>query len=176
MTLSKCWVPSQCPKIKPVCRGEHLLTPAIEKDLKCYISHLDVPYLRIAPFKIEVLSSNPPVVLHREFISQAEADDMVNKAKSVPKEDSLGQKTRANVRMTQKVMDRIHFAIMSKAMSPKFEVVEYGFGDLDEAHQSQAPLDVSLMAYLSDVEAGGATVFPLIGISSWPKKGDMILW
>ena len=32
------------------------------------------------------------------------------------------------------------------------------------------------MTYLTDVPAGGATVFPALGVTSWPKRGNMIMW
>jgi prolyl 4-hydroxylase len=34
----------------------------------------------------------------------------------------------------------------------------------------------TFMVYLTDVEAGGATAFPFLGLSVWPKRGDAITW
>ncbi|XP_072517613.1 prolyl 4-hydroxylase subunit alpha-2 isoform X2 [Salminus brasiliensis] len=68
------------------------------------------------------------------------------------------------------------------------QVANYGVGGQYEPHFdfSRRPFDSNLkvdgnrlatyLNYMSDVEAGGATVFPDFGAAIWPKKGTAVFW
>eukprot|EP00794_Sanderia_malayensis_P012295 gene12295-13563_t len=70
----------------------------------------------------------------------------------------------------------------------ELQVVNYGIGGQYEFHRDHgevgAPLDLhewgnriaTLLFYLSDVEAGGETVFTKSGVSLQPRKGDAAFW
>ena len=75
-----------------------------------------------------------------------------------------------------------------------FQIANYGIGGLykthtdnvihpDVPHEQQDPWNLyvgdriaTLMVYLTDVEAGGATVFPRAGVTCWPRKGSAAFW
>ena len=50
---------------------------------------------------------------------------------------------------------------------------DYGLGD---KYSSAGPRILTFFLYLSDVEEGGETQFPALGISIKPKKGRAVLW
>jgi len=70
------------------------------------------------------------------------------------------------------------------------QVVNYGIGGhydphFDYARKEEVNAFASLgtgnriatwLFYMSDVEAGGATVFPVIDVALWPKKGSAAFW
>ncbi|KAM9788225.1 prolyl 4-hydroxylase subunit alpha-2 [Neosynchiropus ocellatus] len=68
------------------------------------------------------------------------------------------------------------------------QVANYGVGGQYEPHYdfSRRPFDSNLkvdgnrlatfLNYMSDVQAGGATVFPDLGAVIWPRKGTAVFW
>lgn len=74
--------------------------------------------------------------------------------------------------------------------SEHFQVANYGIGGLYKTHTdstvNREDTDpwmlhigdriATLMVYLTDVEAGGATVFPNAGVTCWPRKGSAAFW
>ena len=70
------------------------------------------------------------------------------------------------------------------------QVANYGIGGVYNHHtdaagdggdgqiepREQGDRVATFMAYLSDVTAGGATVFPSSGVTAWPKKGNAVFW
>ena len=66
-----------------------------------------------------------------------------------------------------------------------FQVLQYNVGQRYNVHHDSSELDnrlacgpriLTFFLYLSDVEEGGETAFPSLGISVTPKKGRALLW
>ncbi|XP_067138397.1 prolyl 4-hydroxylase subunit alpha-1-like [Centruroides vittatus] len=93
------------------------------------------------------------------------------------------------------IVDKLSFRIqcatgLSLLTAEELQVLNYGIGGHYEAHFDYSREDEAIniltkhygdrvatwLNYMSDVEAGGATVFPEIGISVQPEKGSSLLW
>ena len=116
------------------------------------------------------------------------------KEDEIPKKyESTDDGTTLKVWLATKVSLRIQNATLMNVFTENggeaFQVANYGMAGQYSSHYDSAaglhtPFEYmhmgdrvqTFMAYLSDVEAGGATVFPYLGISVWPKKGDAITW
>ncbi|KAL2778794.1 prolyl 4-hydroxylase subunit alpha-2 isoform 3 precursor [Daubentonia madagascariensis] len=81
-----------------------------------------------------------------------------------------------------------HITGLTVKTAELLQVANYGMGGQYEPHFdfSRRPFDSGLktegnrlatfLNYMSDVEAGGATVFPDLGAAIWPKKGTAVFW
>lgn len=72
----------------------------------------------------------------------------------------------------------------------ELQVVNYGIGGHYEPHFDFARREekdafkslgtgnriATWLNYMSDVEVGGATVFPILGVTVWPRKGSAAFW
>lgn len=58
-------------RYEKLCRGEFKSDPVMESKLYCYYKK-DNPFLRIAPFKVEILRFDPLVVLFKEVVHDSE--------------------------------------------------------------------------------------------------------
>ncbi|KAM4620510.1 prolyl 4-hydroxylase subunit alpha-2-like [Polymixia lowei] len=88
-------------------------------------------------------------------------------------------------RVNQRIEDLIDLTVETAEL---LQVANYGVGGQYEPHYdfSRRPFDSILKAdgnrlatflnYMSDVEAGGATVFPDFGAAIWPRKGTAVFW
>ena len=61
-----------------------------------------------------------------------------------------------------------------------FQVENFGIGGSYHSNtfndnSNKLPV-ASFTMFLTNVEAGGATVFPNLGISVWPQKGNALFW
>uniref|UniRef100_A0A0P5RN90 procollagen-proline 4-dioxygenase n=1 Tax=Daphnia magna TaxID=35525 RepID=A0A0P5RN90_9CRUS len=79
---------------------------------------------------------------------------------------------------------------LDMATAEDLQVVNYGIGGHYDPHYDYARGDrlnafkelgwgnriATWLFYMSDVEAGGATVFPTVGAALWPRKGSAAFW
>ncbi|EDO27272.1 predicted protein, partial [Nematostella vectensis] len=75
---------------------------------------------------------------------------------------------------------------LNMTTSEDLQVVNYGIGGHYEPHYDFARDKftslgtgnriATFLSYLSDVEAGGGTVFTRVGATVWPQKGDAAFW
>nr|XP_046266887.1 prolyl 4-hydroxylase subunit alpha-2 isoform X2 [Scatophagus argus] len=123
-------------------------------------------------------------------------------ARATVRDPKTGVLTTANYRVSKSawlegeedpVIERVNQRIedltgLTVDTAELLQVANYGVGGQYEPHYdfSRRPFDSNLKAdgnrlatflnYMSDVEAGGATVFPDFGAAIWPRKGTAVFW
>lgn len=86
----------------------------------------------------------------------------------------------------KRVLDRMSTIMgIPSENSEDFQILKYDVGQFYETHHDYIPHQkdrqcgpriLTFFLYLSDVEEGGGTDFPMLGITVVPKKGRAVLW
>nr|CAH0108398.1 unnamed protein product [Daphnia galeata] len=170
-----------------LCRGEKLMDPEIEAPLRCRYVTNNVPYFFIQPIKMEEALMNPRIVIYHDVISDEEIDTLKKLAqprfqRATVQKKETGEREFSKYRIAKsswlkkddhEYVSNIRRRVgaitgLNMATSEDLQVCNYGIGGHYEPHYDYARL--------SDVEAGGATVFPKLNLSLWPQKGSAVFW
>ncbi|CAB4053876.1 P4HA [Lepeophtheirus salmonis] len=154
-----------------LCRGENLRSPSDEVQLKSFYLHHNDPYLKLGPFKVEVNNIEPSLIVIKDFIFDREGESYRNYA-----EDKLSR----SFSLSNDVAETLYG-------NEPYQVANYGLGGVYNSHMDSGGTIMpefnelgdrvaTVMAYLSDVGAGGGTTFPSLGVKVTPEKGAAVFW
>ncbi|XP_046673039.1 prolyl 4-hydroxylase subunit alpha-1-like isoform X2 [Homalodisca vitripennis] len=172
--------------------------------LRCYYVHYGNPRLLIAPFKLEEIHLDPPLIVFHDVISDQEIEKMksnfhknwrhcmiINNNTSALSTDRtcevawVTDKDPTSARLSRRVRDMTDLSIDT---SEENQVAYYGLGGEFKMHvdyianESLSEVNhegnrlATLMFYLKDVESGGYTVFPVLHKAVIPRKGTALFW
>ncbi|XP_043110432.1 prolyl 4-hydroxylase subunit alpha-1 isoform X2 [Puntigrus tetrazona] len=168
-----------------LCRGEiDERTSRRQRALSCrYSTGGGNPRLMYAPVKEEEEWDEPRIIRFHDIISDQEIEILKNISRPLLSRSEVFQDGRGAVskgRVSQSVFlqdddpvdalvnQRIADATgLSMETAELLHVQNYGIGGRYEPHND---------ALMSDVEIGGATVFPEAGVAVQPKKGSAVFW
>ncbi|XP_073705985.1 prolyl 4-hydroxylase subunit alpha-1-like [Garra rufa] len=173
------------------------ITSQRQRALSCrYSTGGGNPRLMYAPVKEEVEWDEPQIIRYHEIISDREIEILKNMSRPLLSRSGVyqdGQNTISQGRVSQsvflqdkdpvdaRVSQRIEDATgLSMETAESLHVQNYGIGGRYEPHydalKKQNDRIATFLFYMSDVEIGGATVFPNVGVAVQPKKGSAVFW
>ncbi|KAG7163500.1 Prolyl 4-hydroxylase subunit alpha-2-like 1 [Homarus americanus] len=152
-----------------LCRGDQVQVPEAYRGLKCGYVHGNSGYRRLMPFKVELRWPDPVIVVYHDVLSDAETD-MVREI--------------ATPRLTTTMVHSFttHEARKSLARIGKAAWVRRGDDKTVDKILQRIEDMTSLTTrtsedfHLNDVEAGGSTVFPMLGVEVPARRGSALFW
>ncbi|KAH8382033.1 hypothetical protein KR009_001519 [Drosophila setifemur] len=167
--------------------------------LHCRYNFTTTPFLRIAPLKMEELSTDPYMVAYHDVIYESEINWLLNESafhislvadsQFSPDRTSKDSNNFDEDSNVVKAIDRrvTDLTGLSLDRSDPYSLINYGLGGHylihDDFHRySQknrlflGERIVTVLFYLGEVDQGGNTIFPALNISVTPKKGSAVMW
>ncbi|KAI1292184.1 Prolyl 4-hydroxylase subunit alpha-2 [Halotydeus destructor] len=150
--------------------------------------HILVFYDVMSNSEIDVVKTLASPKLKRATVQNYKTGDLETAQYRISKSAWLRNEEHEIVnRISQRVEDIIDLEVDT---AEELQVVNYGIGGHYEPHYDFARREeknafkslgtgnriATWLNYMTDVEAGGATVFPMLGVTIWPKKGSAAFW
>ncbi|KAG5671125.1 hypothetical protein PVAND_001339 [Polypedilum vanderplanki] len=191
------------------CRGELRPAENVLAQLNCRYTDNNVPFLKIAPLKIEQIYLDPYIVIYHDVMSDSEIETIKSLARpkmrrATVQNHKTGELETAQYRISKSawlkeedhdvvktVVQRIKdMTGLSMETAEELQIANYGIGGHYEPHYDFARKEetnafknheggnriATVLFYMTDVELGGATVFPALRTALWPKKGAAAFW
>ncbi|CAG2165689.1 unnamed protein product [Oppiella nova] len=189
-----------------LCRGETLMNDSIVSKLKCFhLNTTKTPFLRLTRIQVEEMYKSPQIVVIHEFLSESETQTMISLSEPsidrlyVSGKDGKLDVNGVNSRLAKggwlyhkqhKRVDTISRRIgaitgLNMEVAEPYNVIKYSVGGFYDYHfdtpNSSNPFNhsariVTWINYLSDVGAGGATVFTRLNVTVRPTKYSALFW
>uniref|UniRef100_A0A8C9WDX4 procollagen-proline 4-dioxygenase n=1 Tax=Scleropages formosus TaxID=113540 RepID=A0A8C9WDX4_SCLFO len=180
-------------RYEQLCRGEGVkLTPRRQSRLFCrYFDNGRSPRYLLGPVKQEDEWDSPRIVRYHDIISESEIATVKELAKprlrrATVHDPQTGELTTAQYRVSKsawltayehpvvaKINQRIEdITGLNMDTAEELQVANYGVGGQYEPHFDFGRVSKDM----SNVTAGGATVFPDVGAAVWPIKGTAVFW
>ncbi|XP_039550752.1 prolyl 4-hydroxylase subunit alpha-1-like [Pimephales promelas] len=150
------------------------------------------PRLMYAPVKEEVEWDEPRIIRYHDIISDREMEILKNISRPQLSRSEVNRDGISKLRVSQSVflsVDPVEAGVsqmigdatgLSMETAEPLLVQNYGIGGRYEPHLDAFGIEndriATFLIYLSDVEIGGATVFPKVGVAVQPKKGSAVFW
>ncbi|KAH8252052.1 hypothetical protein KR038_011569 [Drosophila bunnanda] len=171
--------------------------------LTCSYNFTTTPFLRLAPLKMEEISRNPYIVMYHDVLYDSEIEALKGQSDGFrngfadTKNGSMirdivarhvwwSEESPIRERINQRIVDMTGLNI---SRTDKIQIANYGLGTYFKPHfdytsdgyvtpeaSTLGDRLVTILYYASDVPQGGATVFPELNISIFPRKGSAIWW